>query len=70
MKNLAEDLLEMTTSIMDQIKISISSTDKKYSPKSQDPTLWSRITRGIHYWKVDILKKVVLCGLSNMISDH
>ena len=38
MKNLAEGLLEMTTSIMDQIKISISSTDKKYSPKSQDPT--------------------------------
>ena len=38
MKNITEDLTEMIASMMDQIKISKSSLEKKYSPKAQDPT--------------------------------
>ena len=37
-KKLTEDLTEMITPMMDQIKISKSSPDNKYSPKAQDPT--------------------------------
>ena len=32
--------------------------------------LCSQLTRGVHHWKVDILQKLVACGLSNMISSH
>ena len=38
MKKLIENLTEMITSMMDQIKISKSSPDQKYSPKYQNPT--------------------------------
>ena len=38
MKNLTEDLTEMTASMMDHIKISKSSPDKKDSTKAQYPT--------------------------------
>ena len=38
MKKLIEDLTEIITSIMDQIKISSSSPDKKDLPKAQDST--------------------------------
>ena len=38
MKNLTEDLSAMIASMMDQIQISKSSTDKKDSPKAWDPT--------------------------------
>ena len=38
MKNLTEDLTVIIASMMDQIKISKSSPDKKDSPKDQDPT--------------------------------
>ena len=38
MKNLAQDLIGMISSMMDQIKISKSSPDKKDSPKAQDLT--------------------------------
>ena len=37
MKNLTQDLTGMIASMMDQVKISKSSPDKKDSPKSQDP---------------------------------
>ena len=36
MKNLTEDLTAIIASMMDQIKFYKSSTDKKYSTKSQD----------------------------------
>ena len=38
MNNLIEDLTEMISSMMDQIKMSKSSPDKKDSPKAQDTT--------------------------------
>ena len=38
MKNLTADLKEMITLMMDQIKISKSSPDKKTPPKAQDST--------------------------------
>ena len=38
MKNITEYLTEMIASIMDKIKISKSSPEKKDSPKSYDPT--------------------------------
>ena len=38
MKNLTRDLTEMIASMMDQIKISKYSRDKKDSKKAQDPT--------------------------------
>ena len=38
MKKLTEDLTEMITTMMYQIKISKSSSGKKDSPKAQDPT--------------------------------
>ena len=31
--------------------------------------LWSQLTRRLYHWKVEILK-MVICGLSNMISAH
>ena len=39
MKNLTEDLTEIITSMMYQIKIQKYSPDKNHSPKSQDPTI-------------------------------
>ena len=38
MKNLTEDLTAIITSMMEQIKISESSPDKKDPPRSQGPT--------------------------------
>ena len=38
MKNLTEYLTWMIASMMDEIKILLSSPDKKYSPKAQDTT--------------------------------
>ena len=38
MMKLAEDLTEMITSMMDQIKITRSSPNQKDSPKAQDST--------------------------------
>ena len=38
MKKLTEDLTAMITLMMDQINISKSSPDSKYSTKAQDPT--------------------------------
>ena len=32
--------------------------------------LWYQIKRRLHHWKVEILQKMVACGLSNIISDH
>ena len=32
--------------------------------------LWYQIIRKLHHFKVDILQKLVACGLSNMRSDH
>ena len=38
MKNLTADLTVITVSMMNQIKISKYSPDKKYSPKAREPT--------------------------------
>ena len=38
MKKITEDITSMITSMMDQIKISKSSPNQKYSPKYQNPT--------------------------------
>ena len=32
--------------------------------------LWSWITRGSHHWKVEIIRKLVACGLSHIRSAH
>ena len=70
MNNLTGYPTAMITSIMDHIKMSKSSPDQKESPKAQDPNTVARLTRLIHHWKVDIIRKLVACGLSNTRSDH
>ena len=49
-KKLKTYLTETITPIMDQIKMSKYSPNKKYLP------LWSWPTRRPHYWRVDIIK--------------
>ena len=69
-KNTTEDLTSMITSMVDQIKISKSSPEKRDSSKYQDTTTMlldnnrAPPLEGVH------LQKMVACGLSNMKSAH
>ena len=65
MKMLTEDLTAIITSMMDQIKNSKYSPYKKYLPKAQDPTTVFPAKKGLYHWKVDIIRKLVVCGLPN-----
>ena len=70
MKNLTEDLTEMITSMMDQIKFRNPHIIRKIHQRIRILALWSHLTRGIHNWKVDILQMLVSCGISNMRSSY
>ena len=74
MKNLTEDLKSMTTST---IKSTMGHMNiNKFSPGQNNHQilrtlpLWSQLTGELHHWTVDIIRKLVACGISNMRSDH
>ena len=56
--------------MMDQIKSIYPYKTRRTHPRLRILPLWSRLTRRPHYWEVEILRKLVACGISNMISAH
>ena len=65
-----EALISMITSMMDQIKFRDPYHTGRIHRSLSFLPLWYRILRGIHHLKVDILQKMVACGISNMRSAH
>ena len=63
-------IISTFTSMMDHINTLKPSTVKRDSPSFRNLPTWYRITGGIHHWTMETLKKLVACGISNMISDH
>ena len=58
MMNLIEELTEIITSMMDQIKISESSPDKKDTTKAHDTTTLVPTNKKVHHWKVEIIQNI------------
>ena len=69
-KKLKEDLTSMIKSMMDHIKILEYFPDKNYSPKSQYPITVVPDNNKDPSLEGGHSKKLVACGLSNMISYH
>ena len=69
-KKLTEDLTSMIASMMDHIKESISSPNKKDSPNSQDPTTVVPANKKAPPLEVGHSTKMVACGISKMRSSH
>ena len=70
MKNLTEYLTEIIVSMMDQIKFSKSSPEKQYEPNDQDSTTVVLNNQRVPPLEGGHYTKNVLCGISNMRSDH
>ena len=70
MKKLIKYLTAMITSIMDQIKNQNPHQTRRINQRLRILPLSFWLTIGIHHWKVDILQKLVACGISNMKSAH
>ena len=70
MKNIAAYLTSMIASMMDQIKFSKSSPDKKYSSKSQDPITAVLVNKKAPPLEGGIYTKIgVMCNLKPDISS-
>ena len=65
-----DKLNAMVKNIMDNIQLSNSSPDKMDNQRTRILLLWSWLTIRLHHWNVEILQKMVACGLSNTRSAH
>ena len=60
----------MIASMMYKIKIYNTHQTKRIHQRTRILPLWYQPTRILQHWNVEILKKMVACGLFNMKSAH